>query len=42
MLLSIKFYLYGTTEMVNIFFKNHTTFYKKNFFLFQEILRKKV
>ena len=40
MLHSIKFYLYGTTEMVNIFFKNHTTFYEENFLLFQEFLGK--
>ena len=41
MLLSIKFYLYGTTEnMVNIFYKNYTAFYKENFLLFQEILVK--
>ena len=28
---------FGTTEMVNIFFKNHTTIYREHFLLFQEI-----
>ena len=35
---SIKFYFYGTTETVNIFFKDHTTIHKENFMVFKKFL----